>query len=312
MTGFTASRLHARSPTGSGSRATSGSTSTSPWWAASAACWSSTPTASAAAAARGRRGRTPPRRRRGHRHRQHALALRPHLRQRRVPRGVRRPRRSTPTRPPATSWQRGAEDVKQRYADDPRRPAPRRRRWPPRIVLPDHTFSSAPWCSTSATGWSSWCTPAAGTPAATSWCGCPTPTCCSPATWSRSPRPPSFNDDSWPMDWPLSLDIVLGLTTVRRRGRAGPRRPGRPRLRRGAAQHDRHRRRDDPRPRHPRRPRSTRRSRPASGPGRGSAWRPPCAAATSSCPAARSGSRLTADLTARAPRRVVDSAALED
>jgi glyoxylase-like metal-dependent hydrolase (beta-lactamase superfamily II) len=24
---------------------------------------------------------------------------------------------------------------------------------------------------------------------------------------------PSFNDDSWPMDWPLSLDIVLGLTT---------------------------------------------------------------------------------------------------
>ena len=27
--------------------------------------------------------------------------------------------------------------------------------------------------------------------------------------------PPSFNDDSWPMDWPLSLDIVLGLTTPR-------------------------------------------------------------------------------------------------
>ncbi len=25
--------------------------------------------------------------------------------------------------------------------------------------------------------------------------------------------PPYFNDDSWPMDWPLSLDIVLGLTT---------------------------------------------------------------------------------------------------
>lgn len=27
--------------------------------------------------------------------------------------------------------------------------------------------------------------------------------------------PPYFNDDSWPMDWPLSLDIVLGLTTSR-------------------------------------------------------------------------------------------------
>jgi glyoxylase-like metal-dependent hydrolase (beta-lactamase superfamily II) len=25
--------------------------------------------------------------------------------------------------------------------------------------------------------------------------------------------PPSFNSDCWPMDWPLSLDIVLGLTT---------------------------------------------------------------------------------------------------
>ena len=27
--------------------------------------------------------------------------------------------------------------------------------------------------------------------------------------------PPYFNDDSWPMEWPLSLDIVLGLTTSR-------------------------------------------------------------------------------------------------
>ena len=26
--------------------------------------------------------------------------------------------------------------------------------------------------------------------------------------------PPFFNDDSWPMDWPLSLDMVLGLTTA--------------------------------------------------------------------------------------------------
>lgn len=25
--------------------------------------------------------------------------------------------------------------------------------------------------------------------------------------------PPHFDDDSWPMDWPLSLDMVLGLTT---------------------------------------------------------------------------------------------------
>ncbi|NYD41362.1 MBL fold metallo-hydrolase [Nocardioides panaciterrulae] len=25
--------------------------------------------------------------------------------------------------------------------------------------------------------------------------------------------PPSMNDDAWPMDWPLTLDVVLGLTT---------------------------------------------------------------------------------------------------
>ena len=48
--------------------------------------------------------------------------------------------------------------------------------------------------------------------------------------------PPSFNDDSWPMEWPLSLDIVLGLTDARHRGRARARAPGRPGLRRGAAQ----------------------------------------------------------------------------
>ncbi|MDN4162867.1 MBL fold metallo-hydrolase [Nocardioides abyssi] len=29
----------------------------------------------------------------------------------------------------------------------------------------------------------------------------------------ESSAPPSFGDDSWPMDWPLSLDVVLGLTT---------------------------------------------------------------------------------------------------
>ena len=95
----------------------------------------------------------------------------------------------------------------------------------------------------------------------------------------------------WPMEWPLSLDIVLGLITSAHRRRPRPRRAGRPRLRRGAAQRHRHRRRDDPRPRRPRRARSTRRSTPASGPARGSGSRPPYAAATSSSPAARSGCR---------------------
>ena len=76
---------------------------------------------------------------------------------------------------------------------------------------------------------------------------------------------------------------------VRDRRRARARRAGRPRLRRGAAQRDRRRRRDDPRPGRPRRARRPRPSRPSSGPTRARSSRPPYAVATSTSPAARSG-----------------------
>ena len=115
----------------------------------------------------------------------------------------------------------------------------RPRCWPPTIVPADRTFSSAvTW--TSVTGWSSWCIPGAATPGATWSCGCRTPTCCWPATSSRSPQirarrtrvrrrllPPGVA--AHPRHRARSHHRGLGR-------RAGSRRSRRPRLRRGAAQ----------------------------------------------------------------------------
>ncbi len=47
----------------------------------------------------------------------------------------------------------------------------------------------------------------------TSWSACRTPTCCWPATWSSSPDHRGFGPDCFPLEWPLTLDILLGLTT---------------------------------------------------------------------------------------------------
>ena len=38
--------------------------------------------------------------------------------------------------------------------------------------------------------------------------------------------PPVYGVDSWPMEWPISLDIVLGLDDSSDGDRAGPRRSG--------------------------------------------------------------------------------------
>ena len=244
---------------------------------------------------RRRRGRTPPRRRRRDRDRQHALALRPHLRQRRVPRGVRRRWRSTPTRPPATRWSAGARTSSSATAttrDDPWAAT----RCGDRDRAARHAPSPPRSPSTSATGWSSWSTPAAATPRAT-WCvRVPDADVLLAGDLVEESAPPSFGDDSWPMDWPLSLDIVLGLTTSAVGGRAGPRRPGRPGLRRGAAQHHRHRRRDDPRPRRPAASPSTRRWPPAEWP----------------YPREQLGGRRTPRLRAAAPQPEAAAARLSD
>ena len=49
-------------------------------------------------------------------------------------------------------------------------------------------------------------------------------------------RRPAFGADCCPLEWPLTLDIVLGPAHAEHGGGPGPRRAGRPRLRGGAAQ----------------------------------------------------------------------------
>ena len=99
---------------------------------------------------------------------------------------------------------------------EPRRPAPRRgpgdRRSSPR------TRRSRPrWRSTSATGRSSSCTPGAATPRATSCVLVPDADVLLAGDLVEESMVrqgvPGFGDDCYPMEWPLSLDIVLGLTT---------------------------------------------------------------------------------------------------
>ena len=66
---------------------------------------------------------------------------------------------------------------------------------------------------------------------------------------------PGFGGDCYPMEWPLSLDIVLGLLTSASVVVPGHGAPVDRDFVEDPAQRDRHRRRDHPRPRHPRRPR---------------------------------------------------------
>ena len=117
---------------------------------------------------RGDRGRTPARGRRRGRRGQHPRALRPHLRQRRVPRGV---RRDPDPRARGGGRQDGCRRATGSRACTTRSPTTRTRDEvrETEIVPAEHTFSSARRRWTSATAPSSWCTRAAATPAAT-WC----------------------------------------------------------------------------------------------------------------------------------------------
>ena len=105
--------------------------------------------------------------------------------------------------------ERWSGEAKQRYRDDPDDEmredvlateavlptAPSRPR-SPRPRRPDRR-AGPPW---------PWVTPAGDLSSA-----CRTPTCCWPASWSRSPPPRSSPTTPGRMDWPLTLDIVLGL-----------------------------------------------------------------------------------------------------
>ena len=308
------------------------------------ACWWSTPTPPGEAPrVVGRR--TPARRRRRRRGRSTptSTSTTPSA-TRRSPRRTARCR-STPTRRRAEhpgGRRAASQESAPTDADDPRHADEVAR---DRVVLRRPTRSPRPRrARPRRPAASSWSTPAAATPPATWSCGSPTPTWCSPATWSRSPdaavpvrrrllpdgvaaqpRPgarPAHAATAWSCPGhgaPVDKDFVeeqrtaigvvaetirdladrlaahprhrAGAVHVGDGGRPGPRRGRGPRVRGGAAQHDRHRRRDDPRPRHPRRPGRPRpgRGRVAVPPRRPGAGRP--ARATSTCPAARSASR---------------------
>ncbi len=90
---------------------------------------------------RGGRRRPQARRRRGHRGGQHPLALRPHLRQRGVPHGVRRDPDPRPRERRRPSWPRAPTTASSATATATTRTATTCS--PPTIVLPDQTFSSA-------------------------------------------------------------------------------------------------------------------------------------------------------------------------
>ena len=104
-------------------------------------------------------------------HRQHPRALRPHLRQRRVPRDVRRG-------PDARARGRGGEHRLRRRVDQgrlprgARRPARATRSARPRSCRPDHTFSSAVALDLGDRA-VELVHPGRGHTAATWWCGCP-------------------------------------------------------------------------------------------------------------------------------------------
>ena len=290
MTDLTALPGSPRSPTGSGSPATTGSTSTSPSSAATAACSSSTPTPPTRAARRSIDGRTPPRRRRGDRRRQHPRALRPHLRQRRVPRRRTARCRSTPTRTAAERTVEAGERIKAAATPPTRRPARARRCWRPRIVPADHDVLLRAVARPRRPGWSSWSTPGAATPRGDLVVRVPDADVLLAGDLVEESGPPVSATTATRWSGRSASTSCSACTTGDRR-RARPRRAVDRDFVEDQRNDDRHRRRDDPRPRLARRAGRRRRSRPASGPTRATAWCTPSAAATSTSPAARSGSR---------------------
>ena len=157
--------------------------------------------------------------------REHPRALRPHLRQRGLPRGVRRGADHRPR-------DRGRRDVARRGVRARARGRARPARRSPRPDRPATDLLLGHGRSTSATGRSSSCTPVAATPTATSSYGSGTRTCSSPATWSRSPGCRRTATTAIPLEWPL---VARPRARARRAGhgrRARARRAGRPRVRR--------------------------------------------------------------------------------
>jgi glyoxylase-like metal-dependent hydrolase (beta-lactamase superfamily II) len=103
------------------------------------------------------------------------------------------------------------ERVKQRYADDPADPRSADVR-ATEIVLPDQTFSSARVLDLGDRA-VELVHPGRGHTSGDLVVRVPDVDVLLAGDLVEESAPPYFNDDCWPMDWPLSLDIVLGLTT---------------------------------------------------------------------------------------------------
>ena len=107
--------------------------------------------------------------------------------------------------------ERGHAGLKQRYRDDPDDPM-REDVLATEVVLPDHTFSSARVLDLG-DRMVELVHPGRGHTGGDLVVRVPDADVLLAGDLVEESAPPSFQDDSWPMDWPLSLDIVLGLTT---------------------------------------------------------------------------------------------------
>ena len=111
----------------------------------------------------------------------------------------------------ATELAEGAERIKQRYVDaheDPHATDVIETE----VLVPDHTFSSARVLDLGDRA-VELLYPGRGHTSGDLVVRVPDADALLAGDLVEESAPPYFGDDSWPMDWPLSLDIVLGLTT---------------------------------------------------------------------------------------------------
>ena len=106
----------------------------------------------------------------------------------------------------------GAERIKQRYVDQPDDPHAEDVAGT-EVVLPDQTFSSARALDLGDRA-VELVYPGRGHTSGVLVVRVPDADALLAGDLVEGSAPPYFGDDSWPLDWPLSLDIVLGLTTA--------------------------------------------------------------------------------------------------
>lgn len=109
--------------------------------------------------------------------------------------------------------EQGAARVQQRYADDPADPHTADV-LATRVVLPDHTFSSVRVLDLGDRALEL-LHPGRAHTGGDLVLRVPDADVLVAGDLVEESAPPSFGEDSWPMEWPLALDVVLGLTTPR-------------------------------------------------------------------------------------------------